>query len=163
MATQMEIARRLGLDISSVNKILNRKPGPVFKQETIQKVFRIARQLGYNFAKLKHTHRRRAPRYPVTMATTFTLSLKEGTVFDQGKATLKDISLYGARVSELHLPSGTFPAKPFLLTLCPSGKPLENLELKGQVVRLHANDSLELGIAFEESPPQLARKIRKLS
>ena len=28
--TQLEIARRVGLDVSSVNKILNRRPGPVF-------------------------------------------------------------------------------------------------------------------------------------
>ena len=32
--TQVEIARRAGLDVSSVNKILNRRRGPVFKQAT---------------------------------------------------------------------------------------------------------------------------------
>lgn len=46
MATQVDIARRIGLDCSSVNKILNRSRG-VFKRETIAQVFRVARQLGY--------------------------------------------------------------------------------------------------------------------
>ena len=39
-ATQVEIARRVGLDVSSVNKILNRRPGPVFKKSTVDKVFK---------------------------------------------------------------------------------------------------------------------------
>lgn len=47
--TQLQIARQVGLDVSSVNKILNRMPGPVFRKETIQLVFRVARELGYNF------------------------------------------------------------------------------------------------------------------
>lgn len=48
-ATQVEIARRCNLDVSSVNKILNRVDGPVFRKETVQKVFRIAREVGYDF------------------------------------------------------------------------------------------------------------------
>ena len=35
MVTQVEIAHRVGLDVSSVNKILNRRSGPVFRKETI--------------------------------------------------------------------------------------------------------------------------------
>ena len=47
MVTQVEIARIAGLDVSSVNKILNRVNGPVFKKETVARVFRIAKKLGY--------------------------------------------------------------------------------------------------------------------
>ncbi len=36
MVTQVEIARRVGLDVSSVNKILNRRTGPVFRKATIR-------------------------------------------------------------------------------------------------------------------------------
>ena len=39
MVTQSEIARQLGLDVSSVNKILNRRNGPVFRNETVKRVF----------------------------------------------------------------------------------------------------------------------------
>jgi DNA-binding LacI/PurR family transcriptional regulator len=49
MVTQVEIARRIGLDVSSVNKILNKTPGPVFSKETIAKVFSVARRMGYDF------------------------------------------------------------------------------------------------------------------
>ena len=47
MVTQVQIAREVGLDVSSVNKILNRMPGPVFKDCTIKAVRRTARRLGW--------------------------------------------------------------------------------------------------------------------
>lgn len=46
-ATQVKIAEEAGIDVSSVNKILNRDPRSVFKKETVAKVFEIARDLGY--------------------------------------------------------------------------------------------------------------------
>ena len=52
-ATQVEIARRVGLDVSSVNKILNRRRGSAFKEATVKKVFRAATQLGYSLERLK--------------------------------------------------------------------------------------------------------------
>ncbi len=62
MMTQVEIARRVGLDVSSVNKILNRRKGPVFKKEPTKQVFKVAKELGYDFGRLKYFHRRRHPR-----------------------------------------------------------------------------------------------------
>jgi DNA-binding LacI/PurR family transcriptional regulator len=49
--TQLQVARMVGLDVSSVNKILNRRKGPVFKKETVDRVFKVARQLGYDFGR----------------------------------------------------------------------------------------------------------------
>ena len=46
--TQTEIARIVGLDVSSVNKILNQTPGATFSKATIAKVFRVAKRLGYD-------------------------------------------------------------------------------------------------------------------
>lgn len=47
MATQAEIAEQLGLDVSSVNKILNKVRGPSFRKETVRLVQAKARELGY--------------------------------------------------------------------------------------------------------------------
>src|SRR5258707_6777533 len=49
MVTQIEIARQVGLDVSSVNKILNKTPGPVFRKTTIKHVFKVAKDMGYDF------------------------------------------------------------------------------------------------------------------
>jgi DNA-binding LacI/PurR family transcriptional regulator len=50
-ATQVDIAREVGLDVSSVNKILNQKAGPKFKKATVKKVLSAAKRLGYNFSR----------------------------------------------------------------------------------------------------------------
>lgn len=47
--TQLDIAKRVGMDVSSINKILNKRIGPVFRRSTIQMVFRVAREMGYDF------------------------------------------------------------------------------------------------------------------
>jgi transcriptional regulator with XRE-family HTH domain len=47
--TQCDIAERVGLDVSSVNKILNFVEGPVFRKETREQVLRVAKELGYDF------------------------------------------------------------------------------------------------------------------
>lgn len=47
MSTQAEIAKICKIDISSVNKILNDRPGAVFKPETIDRVLKTAKRLKY--------------------------------------------------------------------------------------------------------------------
>lgn len=47
-ATQADVARLIGVDVSTVNKILNQKPGPKFKKSTIHSVFKAARTVGYD-------------------------------------------------------------------------------------------------------------------
>jgi transcriptional regulator with XRE-family HTH domain len=49
--TQVEIAERVGLDVSSVNKILNGSVGPKFRQETIARVLKMAAKLKYDFTR----------------------------------------------------------------------------------------------------------------
>ncbi len=50
--TQTDVAKRVGMDVSSVNKILNRKPGAIFRKETIDHVFKTAKEMGYNFDRM---------------------------------------------------------------------------------------------------------------
>ncbi len=47
--TQKDIAKRLGINVTSVNKCLHKAPGAVFRKETIEAVFRTAHEMGYNF------------------------------------------------------------------------------------------------------------------
>lgn len=49
-ATQADVARLIGVDVSTVNKILNRKSGPKFRKSTVHSVFKAARQIGYDYA-----------------------------------------------------------------------------------------------------------------
>ena len=163
MVTQGEIARRLGLDVSSVNKILNKRAGPVFRKDTIKKVFKTARELGYDFGKLKYTHRRQYERKEVAIGAEVLIVAKDGAVYDQGVATIRDISLGGARVADLATPLGSLPTEPFTLTIRPMQKPLEDMELSGHIVRLHMNGAVTFGIEFSKLDAAGGRKLKRVA
>ena len=163
MVTQGEIARRLGLDVSSVNKILNKRAGPVFRKDTIKKVFKTARELGYDFGKLKYTHRRQYERREVAIGAEVLIVSKDGAVYDQGVATIRDISLGGARVADLATPLGSLPTEPFTLTLRPMQKPLDDMELSGHIVRLHMNGATTFGIEFSKLDSAAVRKLKRVA
>lgn len=50
--TQKQIAAIVGVDVSTVNKILNKFEGAVFHRDTIKHVHQVARRLGFNFRRL---------------------------------------------------------------------------------------------------------------
>jgi len=110
--TQLDIARRVGLDVSSVNKILNRRPGPVFRKDTIKQVFKIARELGYDFGRLKYHHKRGSARRPMAVPLELSIYNADGTLFDKGAAIVKDVSLSGALLTAVVLPQQSIPLRP---------------------------------------------------
>jgi len=162
MVTQVEIARRVGLDVSSVNKILNRRQGPVFRKDTVKAVFKVAREMGYDFNRLKFTHRRRSPRLEVSIGAEFYVYNRDGSLYDQGVATIRDLSLNGARVTDVALPLGNLPTEPFTVGLRPMQKPLEDVELGGRIVRLNQNGALSFGIEFGKVDPNAQKKLRRV-
>lgn len=158
-ATQVEIARQVGLDVSSVNKILNRRQGAVFKQATVDKVLRMAKRMGYRFDRLKRTHVRSHERREVNLRAKLTLFGPDGAQFDRGTCSVSDIAACGASLFDVELPKGKLPVDPFTVVLEVTGKKKE-LEIRGRVVRLrHDGKSLRLGIAFQEVGPDLETRI----
>lgn len=163
MVTQVEIARRVGLDVSSVNKILNRRQGPVFRKETVKKVFKLARQLGYDFGRLKYQHRRRAARKQVSIGAELYVYQRDGSLYDQGVATIRDISTCGIRISDVTLPTSSFPVDPFSVSIRPMQKPVDDLQLTGRIVRMHLNGSASYGIDFGRLDSSTEKKLRKFA
>jgi transcriptional regulator with XRE-family HTH domain len=148
MATQLEIARKLGLDVSTVNKILHQVPGLKWKPETVQAVFRTAEELGYNFSKIKFRHQREYPRHQVDVPVGLEVELPGRGITESGRGRLRDISRSGARVSDLQIPSGTLPAGPFKFVLkirgLKSRKPV-----KGTPVRVVNNGEVDYALRFD--------------
>jgi transcriptional regulator with XRE-family HTH domain len=158
MVTQSEIARQVGLDVSSVNKILNRIKGPVFREATIKKVFKLARQLGYSFERLKHRHARRHPRNPVSIRAEVSV-YSDGVLCDTGEAMIRDFSASGARIDSVRLGKNALPLRaPSLGLKFISRGGAEPVELRGQVVRLLAEDNTAvMGVQFSTPVPELSR------
>ena len=163
MITQVEIARRVGLDVSSVNKILNKRQGPVFRKDTIKRVFRVAKELGYDFSRLKYQHRRRHPRKEMAVGAELCIYHKDGSVYDQGVATIRDISLCGARISDVTLPMGTLPVEAFTVGLRPMQKPVDDIEIPGMIVRYHFNGVPSYGVEFRKLESPLEKKVRRIA
>jgi transcriptional regulator with XRE-family HTH domain len=163
MVTQVEIARRVGLDVSSVNKILNRRAGPVFRKDTIKKVFKVARELGYDFSRLKYQHRRRHARKEVALGAELYIYGRDGKLYDQGVATIRDISLCGARISDVTLPLGTLPVEAFTVALRPMQKPVDDLELQGSIVRINTGGLVSYGIEFKSLDSSIEKKLKRIA
>jgi len=163
MVTQKQIAQRVGLDVSSVNKILNRRKGPIFKKETIRKVFKVARELGYDFDRLKFQHRRHSPRKALAVPIELSIYLSEGQLFDRGSAVLSDVSLAGALLTGIVLPQHSIPLEPHTIGLRVLDGPLKDFEIVGRPVRFtREGDAINLGIEFLKTQDVKLAQLRKI-
>jgi transcriptional regulator with XRE-family HTH domain len=163
MATQLDIARRCLIDVSTVNKILHRKKGPKFKEETVKAVFKAARVLGYDLGSLKHDHRRRHERKSTAIAVELLIYLKEGQLYDSGTAILRNVSLSGALLGALVLPQKSIPVQLKAIGIRALEGPLKDVEILGRPVRLvHAKEGVEIAIEFMKTEDAQLKQLRKI-
>ena len=151
------------MDVSSVNKILNRRAGSVFRKETVRKVMRAARDLGYDFDRLKFSHRRRYPRKEVSIDAGVAVLMQDGSVYDEGSATIRDISPGGIRITDLSLSRGQLPVAAFRMRISPRSKPFDGEEFVGAIVRFQSDDPPGFGISFSGLEPTAQRKLRRFT
>jgi transcriptional regulator with XRE-family HTH domain len=149
LATQTDIARKCGLDVSSVNKILRKTGGPKFSEATVRKVFRAARDLGYNFERLKFAHTRDHPRLEVNRPVQMSIYRPDGSVFSSGQATIREVSLSGAILKGVILSKQVIPIAPHTIGIVFELGPAERLEVRGFPVRFFQDgESLGLSVKF---------------
>jgi transcriptional regulator with XRE-family HTH domain len=149
--TQRDIARRCGLDVSTVNKILRKAPGPAFNKETVRRVRRAAEELGYDLRRLKHSHRRKHERRTGSVRVGV-LIYDSGAVVDRGVGMLVEISQSSARLDQVKLPKRILPLDGFGIGIMVLSQDGTDAELRGRlsrVVKLQRDHSL--GIQFERS------------
>ena len=163
--TQLAIARRVGLDVSSVNKILNRRPGPVFKKETIKEVFKVARELGYDFTRLKYHHKRAQQRRSLAIPLELSIYNADGSLFDKGAAIIKDVSLSGALLTAVVLPQQSIPLRPHTIGIRMLDGALKGVEIMARPIRLaHSGPSqgMNLAVEFLRTEELKLKKLRKV-
>jgi len=147
--TQRDVARRCGVHVSTVNKILRKAPGPAFNKETVRRVLKAAEELGYDLRRLMHAHRRRHPRRTGSLKVGVVI-YDSGVLSDRGEGTLVEISQSGARLDQVRLPKRTLPLNGFSIGIAtPAG------ELKGRLSRVLSHlRGHSLGIQFEDGPSE---------
>jgi transcriptional regulator with XRE-family HTH domain len=157
--SQAEIAAHLGLARSTVTKILNQFPNNRASKETVKMVFKAAREMGYDFGRLRNIHRRRANRRKVSMPVFLRMDLLDGNgVFDTGTAILRDLSPYGALVSKINTAKKALPLLPFSLRMDFSG-PLQGVSVEAKIIRVIAEENFQLGVNFVDVSSEAERRI----
>jgi len=161
--TQLQIAKRVGIHVSSVCKILNRAPGQVFHKKTIREVMKVARELGYEFDRIKFRHERRHPRKQVSLPVDLSLYGPDGALLQQGTAQIRDLSLSGAQLRGILLPQQVIPIGPHEIGLRVLTGILQGIELRCRTVRFLPGDlGYDLGVEFlnlQQAQRKLLRKI----
>ncbi|MBI4576402.1 MAG: LacI family DNA-binding transcriptional regulator [Planctomycetes bacterium] len=140
------IADYLGLDRSTVSKILNRYELERFNSATVARVEQAARELGFVQAQ-----RRDAPRIPLGALVRVRALLSGGAAHSEGTGVVRDVSRSGFLISDLCLGPGGLPAVPFRLEVEVASGRLAGLRLQGRPVRLvssPAEERLSIGVAL---------------
>jgi len=161
---QQAIADFLGLDRTTVTKILNRDPKYSASEATKERVFRAAEILGYDFTTIRRPFKREYGRTELNSAAEMTITLEDGTVFDSGAAVVKNLSIGGALLKDIQLEKQVLPLKNFTILI--KMKDLPNLaDLVGEceVVRLAGSSDTgepELGVRFINATHRDRRQIQ---
>lgn len=154
-ATQIEIAKRLGISQSQVSKVLTGFPGKSFPEAFRKKVFKAAREMGYDFGRT--IRRRHGTRYEVRMPVEILVLDMRGRTHAKGKGVLWSVSKSGALVTQPKLSPPTFPAAPFRVQLTWSASGGGTFQVIGVPARFETEARRwGFGVSFEElSRPQL--------
>lgn len=150
--TQRDIARRLRLDPSTVNKILRNTPGPSFNRHTMEKVRATAESMGYDLGRLRHGHRRSDPRRSGRLEVDLIIYDRLGIETERGGAVLVEISRSGARLDRVRLPNGFVPLDGPGIGIRPRGE--TTFELRGRLSRVFSSPGGQgLGVQFPTPVP----------
>lgn len=112
----------------------------------ISRVETIARTIG-RFDRLGRASVRRLARKPMSMTISLRVYRKDGSLYDQGVAELRDLSTAGARVGKLELSRGDILPPNSTVSLALSGRSTSD-SVRGIVVWLRPGADRSYGIRF---------------
>src|SRR5262245_624118 len=93
--TQEDIANACKIDQGSVSRILNKDTRDSFAEETVQHVFKIARELGYLHPALVTSNRRESVRKKMGFDAHVQIVIGTNTIYDEGAVDVDEMSVSG--------------------------------------------------------------------
>lgn len=148
--TQEDIARVCAIDQGSVSRILNKDTRDSFAKETIEKVFKMAREVGYLHPALVTSNRRDSPRRRVTVTANVQIVSPDGRVFSEGSAEVEEVSLSGMLLKTIRTGSGTFPLEPHRIDLEVTSTRLKGFKARCRPVRYSEGEGgLMIAVRYE--------------
>ncbi len=111
-----------------------------------------------------YRHQRRWPRMNLHLPLKIGIySVRTPYRRDTGQATMENISLGGAFLSDIALEGGKIPCEPFRVLLESDQEPLKDWKAHGKVVRLQSNGTVTAGIQFTRVPKASMKMIEDLA
>ena len=163
--SQKDIAEYLGIDRSTVTKVLNRDPRYSASEKTRELIFRTAERLGYDFTAIRRPFKREYGRVPVDTRTRIELRSEDGSLFDEGEALIHNLSIGGALLADIRTGMMMLPLKPFSIRLTLTEVP-ELADLRGECELVRISDrggqgAFQLGVKFVNAKLRDRRRIRE--
>lgn len=107
--TQEDIARACKLDQGSVSRILNKDTRDSFADDTVQHVFKVAREMGYLHPALVTSNRRQSQRRKAGLPAKVSIVIGTNTVYDEGRCEVDEVSMSGMLLKNFRTKKLTLP------------------------------------------------------
>jgi transcriptional regulator with XRE-family HTH domain len=159
--TQEDIAKACRIDQGSVSRILNKDTRDSFAPETVEHVFRIARELGYLHPALVSSNRRASARKKAGLSSKVAIVIGTNTIYDEGLADVDEISMSGALLKNFRTKKQSLPMDRFRVDVELTHPKLRGFRARCKVVRFSDSEA-EYGLAvkFEVLDDEAKEKLR---
>jgi transcriptional regulator with XRE-family HTH domain len=159
--TQSQVAMVCGIDQGSVSRILGKDTRDLFSKETIEKVFRTARELGYLHPDLVISNRRDSGRRGLSATADIRLVVAVESLFATGTAEVENISLSGLLLRSIRTNNSLLPLEPYRIEVDVTSGGLAGFKAVGRPVRMDEQDGgLTIAVHFESLDPTNARTLK---
>ncbi len=147
--TQKDVAAYLGLNQTTISRILAGTPRFTYSEQTRSRVFEAATRLGYLHPAVVKTEKRSSMRQPLPAAAQVRIYLQDGRLFCSYGAQLVNINRTGMLLKDFEGKKRVVPLETFTLEVEFDVQPLGDMKIKARPVRFHQdNGVMGLGVAF---------------
>ena len=159
--TQEDIANNCKIDQGSVSRILNEDTRDSFAEDTVRKVFKAARELGYLHPSLITSNRRESDRQKAGIPGAVTVIIGTNTVWDEGEIDIDEVSLSGMLLRNFRTKKNTLPMDRFKFDVSVSTGKLKGLKCRCKLVRFSDNEEeFALAVRFESLDESAKEKLK---
>jgi transcriptional regulator with XRE-family HTH domain len=159
--TQEDIAKACKIDQGSVSRILNEDTRDSFAEDTIQKVFKVARELGYLHPSLVTSNRRESSRRKAELSGRVQILIGTNTVYDEGDIDIDEISMSGMLLRNFRTKKKTLPMDRFKFNVDVTEGRLRGFKCRCKLVRFSDNeDEFALAVKFDSLDEDAKDKLR---
>lgn len=159
--TQEDIARYCKIDQGSVSRILNEDTRDSFAEDTVRKVFKVARELGYLHPSLLTSNRRESSRRKAGLSGRVAIVIGTNTVYDEGGVDIDEISMSGMLLRNFRTKKKTLPMDRFKFDVEIEDGKMKGFRCRCKLVRFSDNeDEFALAVKFDSLDEDAKEKLK---